>query len=127
MNCSTSITQIRPAIHLHALSLADRDWISRIVRTENSKSADFNFGNLFLWDNTYCQKVAQFGDRLIIEYRKDDTLFFACRQIVVCDHGSFGHNHFICHILHDDRSAAGIGDGNVMRHSDSGIHVILFQ
>ena len=65
-------------MHLHALSLSDRDWIAPIVRAENSKSADFNFGNLFLWDNTYCQKVTQFGDRLIIEYRKDDTLFFAC-------------------------------------------------
>lgn len=76
--CSTSTTQLRSAIHLHPLSLSDRDWISKIVRTENSKSADFNFGNLFLWDKTYCQKVARFGDRLIIEYRKDDTLFFAC-------------------------------------------------
>lgn len=60
----------RPELHLHPLSLADQDWITRIVRTENSKSADFNFGNLFLWDQTYCQKVAQFDGRLIIEYRK---------------------------------------------------------
>ncbi len=68
----------RPELHLHPLSLADQDWITRIVRTENSKSADFNFGNLFLWDQTYCQKVAQFDGRLIIEYRKDNTLYFAC-------------------------------------------------
>ena len=74
---STSI-QTHPKLHLHTLSLRDRDWISRLVRIENSKSADFNFGNLFLWDQTYCQKVAKFDDRLIIEYRKDHTLYFAC-------------------------------------------------
>lgn len=78
MNHYNTSIQTHPKLHLHALSLTDRDWITRLVRIENSKSADFNFGNLFLWDQTYCPKVAQFDDRLIIEYRKDDTLYFSC-------------------------------------------------
>lgn len=49
----------------HPLSLGDKEKIDRFVYAENSRSADFNFGNMFLWDDTYKQMVAD-SDRHLI-------------------------------------------------------------
>ena len=49
----------------HSLSLADKPLIDRCVMEENSRSADFNFGNMFLWDDRYRQMVTDSDHRLI--------------------------------------------------------------
>lgn len=49
----------------HPLSLADKPWIDRHVSEEDSRSADFNFGNIFLWDEKYKQMVADSDNHLI--------------------------------------------------------------
>lgn len=50
----------------HPLSLADKSFIDEIAAAENSRSADFVFGNMFLWDGKYRQSVCRFGDRLLV-------------------------------------------------------------
>jgi len=47
------------------LSLTDKPWIDRHVADENSRSADFNFGSMFLWDDRYQQWVADSDHHLI--------------------------------------------------------------
>jgi len=49
----------------HPLTLADKPWIDLHVAEESSRSADFNFGNMFLWDNKYQQMVADSDHHLI--------------------------------------------------------------
>ena len=48
-------------LELHPVTLADKAWIDPIVLAENSPSADYNFGNIFLWDETYHQQVGRAG------------------------------------------------------------------
>ena len=60
----------------HSLSLADKPWIDRRAAEENSRSADFNFGNMFLWDEKYQQMVAESGQRLITLCRAGEHPFF---------------------------------------------------
>lgn len=53
-------------IELHPVTLADKAWIDPLVLAENSPSADYNFGNIFLWDHAFHQQVGRLGDRVIV-------------------------------------------------------------
>ena len=37
-------------IDFHPITLADKPWVDEIVAAEDSPSADFNFGNIYIWD-----------------------------------------------------------------------------
>lgn len=50
----------------HPLSLDDQTRIVRFSAEEDSRSADFNFGNMFLWDGRYRQWVSDWEDRLVV-------------------------------------------------------------
>lgn len=50
----------------HPLSFHDKYRIDKYSAEENSRSADFNFGNIFLWDSRYKQLVSDYEGRLII-------------------------------------------------------------
>jgi hypothetical protein len=58
------------------LALEDKAWIDPIVFRENSKSADYNFGNLYMWDLSYRQLVAQAGKRLLVKPKYGPLPFF---------------------------------------------------
>lgn len=64
-------------IELHPVTLADKAWIDPIVLAEDSPSADYNFGNIFLWDETYLQQVGRLGERLISMSCYEQVPFFA--------------------------------------------------
>lgn len=64
-------------IDLHSVTLADKSWIDPLVWAEGSSSADFNFGNIYLWDNSFHQQVAQLGDRVIVMPCYEQMPFFA--------------------------------------------------
>ena len=53
-------------LSFHPLSLADKEFIDAIAAAENSRSADFVFGNMFLWNGKYRQSVCRHGDRLMV-------------------------------------------------------------
>ena len=62
---------------LHPVTLKDKAWIDPIVLAENSPSADYNFGNIFLWDETYKQQVGRLDGRLIVLPSYEPQPFFA--------------------------------------------------
>ncbi len=64
-------------LELHPVTLADKAWVDPIVLAEASPSADYNFGNIFLWDETYRQQVGRLGDRMVTLLTYGDAPFFA--------------------------------------------------
>ena len=64
-------------IELHPVSLSDKSWIDPLVWAEGSSSADFNFGNIFLWDESFHQLVGRLADRVIVLPCYHHTPFFA--------------------------------------------------
>lgn len=52
-------------MQLQTISLSSKPDIEKIFRTENSSSADYCFGNIFMWDKRYKQKTAIVGGRLV--------------------------------------------------------------
>ena len=59
------------------LEISDKRWIDKILRAENSRSADYSFGTMFMWDQTFRQRVAPIGDRLGINPTYTSPHFFA--------------------------------------------------
>ncbi len=56
-------------IEFHTITLSDKEWIDRHLMCENSPSADFNFGNMYIWDDHYRQLVCKAGDRTLTKVR----------------------------------------------------------
>ena len=52
-------------MELQAISLSQKDETEHIFRIENSASADYCFGNIYMWDKRYKQKTAVVGGRLV--------------------------------------------------------------
>ena len=59
------------------ITLADKEWIDPIVRAENSRSAAYCFGTIYIWDRMFQQYAAHFQDRLILKYRFESKPFYA--------------------------------------------------
>ncbi len=64
-------------IEFHPVTLEDKAWIDPLVWAEGSSSADFNFGNIYLWDGSFHQLVARVNDRVAVMPCYEDTPFFA--------------------------------------------------
>lgn len=56
-------------ITFKTVTLCDKCWVDEIVRAENSPSADYNFGNIYIWDKYYRQLIARVGDRMLTKLR----------------------------------------------------------
>lgn len=56
-------------IAFKTVTLCDKGWVDQIVRLENSPSADYNFGNIYIWDKHYRQLICRFGDRMLTKLR----------------------------------------------------------
>ena len=56
-------------ITFKTVTLCDKAWVDEIVRAENSPSADYNFGNIYIWDKHYRQLIARLGDRMLTKLR----------------------------------------------------------
>ena len=52
-------------VEFKTVTLADKAWVDEIVMNENSRSADYNFGNIYIWDKHYRQLVFRCGDRML--------------------------------------------------------------
>ena len=46
-------------VEFKTVTLADKAWVDEIVMNENSRSADYNFGNIYIWDKHYRQLCKQ--------------------------------------------------------------------
>ena len=56
-------------IQFKTVTLCDKSWVDQLVWAENSPSADYNFGNIYIWDKRYRQLIARAGDRMITKLR----------------------------------------------------------
>lgn len=56
-------------IEFKTVTLRDKAWVDSIVMEENSPSADYNFGNIYIWDKYYRQLICRFGDRMLTKLR----------------------------------------------------------
>ncbi len=61
----------------HRVTIEDKPFVDGFVRAENSRSADFNFGNIYMWDTAYRQFLASEGGRLLTTLKYEDLPFFA--------------------------------------------------
>ncbi len=59
----------RTMLKFKSVTLSDKPWVDKIVMEENSPSADYNFGNIYVWDKYYRQLITRFGDRMITKLR----------------------------------------------------------
>ena len=64
-------------IEFKPIELSDKAWIDECVRAENSRSADFNFANLYMWDETYKQLVANVEGCMVAKPKYREHPFFA--------------------------------------------------
>ena len=64
-------------VELKPLVLTDKAWVDELVMAENSRSADFNFGNIYIWDKRYKQLIARLGQRMLIKLRYEGKPAFA--------------------------------------------------
>ena len=64
-------------IHFKAIELSDKPWIDAAVAAEDSRSADFNFANMYMWDECYRQLVAPLGRRVVAKPKYKRHPFFA--------------------------------------------------
>ena len=58
-------------IRFTPIKLSDKSWVDEIVMSENSPSADYNFGNIYIWDKHFKQLTARCGDRMLTKLRYD--------------------------------------------------------
>ena len=64
-------------IDFHRVTIADKTWVDGFVRAEDSRSADFNFGNIYMWDGAYHQLLSGVGGRLLTKLKWAQQPFFA--------------------------------------------------
>ena len=65
-------------IPFHSISLEDYDWVQPLLRTEGSRSADFSFANMYIWDQTDRQEVAEVQGCLVVRlnYAENPSYLF---------------------------------------------------
>ena len=56
-------------ISFKTVTLCDKGWIDEIVMAEGSRSADYNFGNIYIWDQRYRQLVGRAEGRMLTKLR----------------------------------------------------------
>ncbi len=56
-------------IEFKTVTLCDKPWVDEIVFSEGSRSADYNFGNIYIWDTHYRQLIARAGERMLTKLR----------------------------------------------------------
>ena len=64
-------------VQFHRVTIADKTWVDGFVRAEDSRSADFNFGNIYMWDGAYHQLLSGVGGRLLTKLKWAQQPFFA--------------------------------------------------
>ena len=64
------------SLQFKTVTLCDKSWVDPIVMAENSPSADYNFGNIYIWDKHYRQLICRFENRMITKLRYEGERAF---------------------------------------------------
>ena len=57
--------------------IEDKPWMDRLIRLEDSRSADFCFTSIFIWDEIFHQQVTQLHNRLLVRLAYQGAPFYA--------------------------------------------------
>lgn len=57
-------------------TLSNKQWVDDLVMSENSPSADYNFGNIYIWDKHYSQLICRYEDRMLTMLRRGGEISF---------------------------------------------------
>ncbi len=63
-------------LHFSTATLAKKRWVDKIVMDEDSPSADYNFGNIYIWDKHYSQLICRYEDRMLTMLRRGGEVSF---------------------------------------------------
>lgn len=61
-------------IQYKSVYIEDKEWVDGLLALCDSRSADFNFTNLYAWKAAFGTEIARLGDRLIVRYDHDGRL-----------------------------------------------------
>lgn len=64
-------------LQFRTVTLCDKPWVDEIVFSEGSESADYNFGNIYIWDKAFRQLVCRHGERMLTKLRYEGHPSFA--------------------------------------------------
>ena len=64
-------------LQFKTITLCDKEWVDKIVFSEDSPSADYNFGNIYIWDKSFRQLVCPFEGRMMTKQRYEGHPSFA--------------------------------------------------
>lgn len=64
-----SASALTDMLRFKTITLEDKHWVDEIVFSEGSHSADYNFGNVYIWDKLYKQLVCRFEGRMLTKLR----------------------------------------------------------
>ena len=63
-------------MEFQALTIQDKAWITELLSYENSRSCDFDFANLLLWDCFYRKQALRIGDRLLLRVNRSPEVYY---------------------------------------------------
>lgn len=63
-------------LEFKTLTLEDKTWVDELVMWENSLSAGFNFGNIYLWNENHEQLLARTDGRMVSKLRRGGQTAF---------------------------------------------------
>ncbi|HHU22969.1 MAG TPA: DUF2156 domain-containing protein [Clostridiales bacterium] len=63
-------------LEFEPIKLSDKFWIDPIVKAENSRSADYSFANIYIWNKRFNQQVAKCNERFIVMPMYAEKPFF---------------------------------------------------
>lgn len=64
-------------IDFKKVTLQDKEWMDKLIKSANYHGSNFNFSNIYLWDKTFSQSVAQIHNFLVIKHEDSNHIFYA--------------------------------------------------
>lgn len=68
---------IKMKIDFHALTIEDKDWLTRAFQEDGKQSCEFTFANNFLWSRVYHVCVAKCCGCAVLHFTEGDMEFYA--------------------------------------------------
>ena len=68
----STLSPILQKLEWHAVLPQERARYESVAQIENTRSADYAFANLYLWDETYHQHIAYVNERAVIRFANED-------------------------------------------------------
>lgn len=64
-------------IDFKKVTLEDKYWMDNLIKKANYEGSNFNFSNIYLWDNSFSQSVAEVDGFLVIKHINKNGMFYA--------------------------------------------------